>query len=81
MGIQGVALCLADRAYWSLLTDGALQRVAEHGVDGLDHPHRDLVAAALAAFLRAALRIGTDGDKHVPADPSTPDRWHVRESQ
>ena len=25
--------------------------------------------------------IGTDGEKHVPADPSTPDRWYVRESQ
>ena len=23
--------------------------------------------------------IGNDGDKHVPADPSTPDRWCVRE--
>jgi hypothetical protein len=21
---------------------------------------------------------GLDGKKHVPADPSTPDRWHVR---
>ncbi len=25
--------------------------------------------------------IGTDGEKHIPADPSTPDRWHVRENQ
>jgi hypothetical protein len=25
--------------------------------------------------------IGTDGERHIPADPSTPDRWHVRENQ
>jgi hypothetical protein len=25
--------------------------------------------------------IGNDGVKHVPVDPSTPDRWYVRESQ
>jgi hypothetical protein len=25
--------------------------------------------------------IGTDDVKHVPVDPSTPDRWQVRESQ
>jgi hypothetical protein len=25
--------------------------------------------------------IGTDGERHTPADPSTPDRWHVRDSQ
>jgi hypothetical protein len=25
--------------------------------------------------------IGTDGEKRTPADPSTPDRWHVRENQ
>jgi hypothetical protein len=24
--------------------------------------------------------IGTDGERHVPEDPSTPDRWHVRRS-
>ncbi len=22
--------------------------------------------------------IGTDGERHVPVDPSTPDRWYVR---
>jgi hypothetical protein len=24
--------------------------------------------------------IGTDGDKHVPVDTSTPIRWHVRKA-
>jgi hypothetical protein len=24
--------------------------------------------------------IGTDGEKHVPVDTSTPDRWHVGRS-
>lgn len=22
--------------------------------------------------------VGSDGNRHVPIDPSTPDRWHVR---
>lgn len=24
--------------------------------------------------------IGNDGEKHVPVDPSTPDRWHIRDN-
>jgi hypothetical protein len=25
--------------------------------------------------------VGTDGERHVPEDPSSPDRWYVRENR
>lgn len=25
--------------------------------------------------------IGNDGDKHVPVDPSTPNRWYIRDGE
>jgi hypothetical protein len=52
---------LGDVARDGFFSDGALQGVPEHGVDGLDHPGRQPGLAALSVFQRAAARFPAGG--------------------